>query len=343
MIDLRSDTVTMPTETMLQAMMQAQVGDDILREDISVQELETLAAQITGKEAGLFTVSGTMSNQIAVMAFTNRGEEIIVGAESHIYNLEVGALSALSQVQVRAISFQEGRIPLKVLERSVRPYGVQSPRTGLICLENTYNLNCGYAVSVQETEAVAMLARQYNIPVYLDGARIFNAAEKLEVDVRQLCQAVDAVQFCLTKGLAAPFGALLCGSAEWIEKARWTKQRLGGGFRQAGYMAAAGKVALQTMQGQIAEDNRKAYFLAERLSKLSPGMACISERMTNIVSITLEEFPIANEIFLQKLLEQNIEVKPLGEKCYRMVCHKDISWEDITHVIKTIEQILLIS
>ena len=340
MIDLRSDTVTTPTRQMLDAMISANVGDDILREDISVQELESLAAQITGKEAALFTVSGTMSNQIAAMAFTQRGEEIIAGAESHIYNLEAGGLAALSQVQVKPISISRGNIPFEEITSAIRPYGVQSPKTGLICLENTYNLNRGYAISVEDTNKLANLAHQYTIPLYLDGARIFNAAAKLQVSVAQLCKSVDAVQFCLTKGLAAPFGAMLCGTAEFIEKARWMKQRLGGGFRQAGYMAAAGSIAIRLMQQQIAEDNEKASILATNLQNFDMELVHWGNNMTNIICLDLNHCSISEECFIQKLLEKNIKIKVLGKKQYRMVCHKDISWDDINIVEKTIKEIL---
>lgn len=340
MIDLRSDTVTTPTRQMLDAMISANVGDDILREDISVQELESLAAQITGKEAALFTVSGTMSNQIAAMAFTQRGEEIIAGAESHIYNLEAGGLAALSQVQVKPISISRGNIPFEEITSAIRLYGVQSPKTGLICLENTYNLNRGYTISVEDTNKLANLAHQYTIPLYLDGARIFNAAAKLQVPVAQLCKSVDAVQFCLTKGLAAPFGAMLCGTAEFIEKARWMKQRLGGGFRQAGYMAAAGSIAIRLMQQQIAEDNEKASILATNLQNFDMELVHWGNNMTNIICLDLNHCSISEECFIQKLLEKNIKIKVLGKKQYRMVCHKDISWDDINIVEKTIKEIL---
>lgn len=340
MIDLRSDTVTKPTTAMLEAMMYAEVGDDILREDVSIQELEQLAAAITGKEAGLFTVSGTMSNQIAVMAFTQRGDEIIAGAESHIYNLEVAGLAALSQVQVKPIFCPLGRMSLDKVEEAIRPYGVQSPRTSLICLENTYNLNRGYAVSAQEIENIALLAHQRQIPVYLDGARIFNAAEKLQTEIKNLCQPVDAMQFCLTKGLAAPFGSILAGSCDFIEKARWMKQRIGGGFRQAGYMAAAGIIALKTMRKQIAEDNQKAQYLAGSLQKFNAEIVLWEECMTNIVTLDLTSMDICEEKFLSGLLEHDIKVKSLGQNQYRMICHKDISWHDLHIISSVIEGIL---
>ena len=175
----------------------------------------------------------------------------------------------------------------------------------------------------------------------MDGARIFNAAEKLQNRVLTLCQPVDAVQFCLTKGLAAPFGAVLTGSAAFIEKARWLKQRLGGGFRQAGYMAAAGTMALQTMQQQIAEDNRKADFLAAELQKIHPALVVWDGIMTNIISLDLSDFSITGEEFLQGLLQKGIKIKPLGGKKYRIVCHKDISWEDLSYVKTTIKHLLL--
>ena len=336
MIDLRSDTVTLPTEEMLEAMRYARVGDDILREDLSVKELEKLAAEIMGKEAALFTVSGTMSNQIAVMTLTERGEEIIVGDKSHIFNLEVGGVAALSQVQVHPVDFRDGKFGNQELEKYIRPYGVQSPRSSLLCLENTYDLNRGIAISKEQIEIVSAFAHENNMNVYMDGARIFNAAQKLQIEVSQLCKPVDAVQFCLTKGLCAPFGAVLAGSNEFVEKARWFKQRLGGGFRQAGYMAAVASVALQKATEQVEEDNRKAEHLASLLLEKHHDLLEWLPNQTNIIKIDISVFSCDEKRFLQQLERDGILIKPLGSGAFRLVCHKDIQWSDLKKISEKI-------
>lgn len=329
MIDFRSDTVTLPTEEMMRAMQLAEVGDDILREDISVQELECLAAQVVGQEASVFTVSGTMSNQIAVMALTERGEEIIVGDRSHIYNLEVGGVAALSQVQVKPVLFPDGRIPLAKLSENIRSFGVQSPRSSLLCIENTYDLNRGIAITRAEIENAAAFAHEHSMKIYMDGARIFNASQKLKVNVDLLCRSVDAVQFCLTKGLSAPFGAILAGPSSFIEKARWLKQRLGGGFRQAGYMAAAAIVALKSANQTIDDDNKKADYLAALLTDKCPEIINWLPDQTNIIKIDLSLYKYNEDWFMQYLKSENILIKPLGNNKYRLVCHKDIKWTDL--------------
>lgn len=336
MIDLRSDTVTLPTREMLKAMQQAKVGDDILREDLSVRDLEELSAKIVGKEAAMFTVSGTMSNQIAVMTLTERGDEIIVGDKSHIFNLEVGGVAALSQVQVHPVDFRDGQLECLELEKFIRSYGVQFPRSSLLCLENTYDLNLGIAIPAEQIKNISAVAHENGMNVYLDGARIFNAAQKLNIEVYQLCKPVDAVQFCLTKGLCAPFGAILAGSNEFIEKARWFKQRLGGGFRQVGYMAAAAIVALNKAGAQVEEDNRKAECLASLLLEQCPELLKWIPNQTNIIKIDISTFD-CNEIwFMQQLKEEQILIKPLGNGTFRLVCHKDIQWSDLKEISEKI-------
>lgn len=341
MIDLRSDTVTLPTEEMLRAMQLAEVGDDVLREDISVQELESLAARIVGKETSLFTVSGTMSNQIAVMTLTERGDEIIVGDRSHIYNLEVGGVAALSQVQIKPVSFSDGKIPINELSDCIRPVGIQSPHSSLLCIENTYDLNRGFAITEEEIESAATFAHKHGMKVYMDGARIFNAAQKLQVDVEMLCKSVDAVQFCLTKGLSAPFGAILAGPCSFIEKARWIKQRLGGGFRQAGYMAAAASVALKNGKKIIEDDNKKADYLAGLLMDKCSEIINWLPNQTNIIEINLSPYKYDENEFMQYLKNESILIKSLGNSKYRLVCHKDIKWTDLEKVSEIILQYVM--
>lgn len=339
-IDLRSDTVTQPTEEMRKAMYNAVVGDDILGEDPTVKELERLSADILGKEDALFVTSGTMANQIAVMTFTNRGEEVIVGDTSHIYNLEVGGLSALSQVQPRVISTSEGIYNIDELKELIRDPGIQNAKTGLICLENTMNLNAGLAVPVDNIDEVCEIGKKYKIPVYMDGARIFNAQVALKTDVKEIVKNVDAVMFALTKGLAAPFGAVLAGTKEFIKKARWMKQRIGGGFRQAGFLAAPGIVALRSFTSQLQKDHEHAKILGKALSQMKGINVDVSKIHTNIISGDISGLGISIDEFLDKLLEKKIKAKKISKTSFRMVTHYGIEKEDIDYVIESIKDII---
>lgn len=336
MIDVRSDTVTKPTVQMLDAMARAQVGDDTLGEDPSVKELEALGASMFQKEAALFTVSGTMANQLAVMTLTNRGDEVIVGRQSHIYNLEVGGLAALSQVQVRPVDCAEGYPDPAVFEKAIQAAGIQRAHTGLICLENTYDLNRGYPVSREQMEDIVNLAEDFGIPVYLDGARIFNAASAQHTTVEELTKPISALQVCLTKGLCAPFGSLLIGDGAFIEKARWLRQRIGGGMRQAGYMAAAAVAALKTMPAQIEKDNQHAHLLAEKIAARLPELVTPGTVKSNIVNLDLAQKGVDAEKFYQGTLKAGVLIKPLGNFHFRMVCHFGIGEMEVQSVADTI-------
>jgi len=257
-IDLRSDTVTKPTPEMREAMKNAVVGDDILRDDPTVIELEEMAAEILGKEMAAFTVSGTMSNEIAVMVYTKPGDEIIVFSDSHIYNLETGGLSAISGVQPRPVKTETGIYDSEFLKQAIMPEDVQRARTRLICLENSFHLDRGLAVRRVDYEQTIEIAKEKDIPLFMDGARIFNATIALNVNVRELVDFSDSVAVCLTKGLAAPLGSILAGRKDFIEEARRVKQRLGGGMRQAGAIAAPGAIALTKMVRRLDEDHINA-------------------------------------------------------------------------------------
>lgn len=339
MIDLRSDTVTKPTERMRDAMRDAVVGDDILGEDPTVRRLEELGAGIFGKEAGLLVTSGTMANQIAVMAFTERGQEIIVGEETHIYNLEVAALACLCQVQVRTVFVDRGYFDPVEVESAIQKPGIQNAVTGLISLENTYDLNRGYVVTPENTREIVRVAKKYKMPVYLDGARILNAAAAIKKDVKNFVEDVDALQLCLTKGLAAPIGSLLIGSKDFIEKARWIKQRIGGGMRQAGIIAAPGIVAFEDMVGRLSEDHEKALTLAKGLKNIGLGID-LTQVQTNVIHITLEQPDIYAQEFCFKLADFGVKAKPVGLKEVRMITHKDFPENNINKVIKAVESCL---
>ncbi len=337
---MRSDTVTQPTQEMREAMYNAVVGDDIMGEDPTVRELETLAAGMLGKEDGLFVSSGTMANQIAVMTFTNRGEEVIVGDTSHIFNLEVGGLAVMSQVQTRPIVVPDGIYDIEKMEELIQEEGIQRAKTGLICIEDTNNLNAGLVVPIDNINQVCSLGKKYGVPVYMDGARIFNAAVASGSSAYEIVKNVDAVMFALSKGLAAPFGAILAGDKEFIKKARWFKQRIGGGYRQAGFIAAPGIVALKTMLPQISIDHENARFLGEGLSKINGLKADVSKIHTNIVTGSIEALTITIEDFLAKLLAKGIKAKRISKTSFRMVTHLGIEKQQLQYVINTLEEVI---
>lgn len=339
-LDYRSDTVTMATPAMRQAMMQAEVGDDILGEDPTVKRLEAAGAALFGKEAALFVISGTMANQVAVMALTQRGDEVLVGEESHIFNLEVGGLASLSGVQARVLRATEGRFDMRAVKAAIRPPGIQTAVTRLLCLENTYDLNRGIPLPPEYMEEISALAHESGLMVYLDGARVLNAAVALDVSPQALCAPVDALQLCLSKGLAAPVGSLLLGTREFITKARWIRQRIGGGMRQAGHMAAAGLVALETMTGRLVEDHEHARLLADGLAAIDERLVDLTIPMTNVVQVEFGPFGICSEEAVSRLFERGIKVKPIGPTACRMITHWGISREDIARTLVIMREVL---
>lgn len=338
-IDMRSDTVTQPTQLMRDAIYQAEVGDDIMGDDPTVAKLEAMTAKLFHKEAALFLASGTMANQVAVMTLTNRGDEIILSDRSHLFNLESGALAALCQVQTRTVPIENGAYPVDRLEALIRPTGVQQPKTSLICLENTCDLNTGLVLPLSNVQAVVALAKKYDLPVFLDGARIFNAAVALGVEVHQLVEGIDAVMFALTKGLSAPFGAMLVGTQEFIDNARYQKQRLGGGFRQAGFMAAAGIVAIETMIERLAEDHRHAKMLGEMIQSIHQVTIDLSQLHTNILTFSVETSSKMDEV-VQKLKDKGILVKRIAPLRVRLVTHREITQDMVEYVYHSLRDIM---
>ena len=337
-IDLRSDTVTHPTESMRRAMFAAEVGDDVFGEDPTVNRLEAMAAQKMGKEAALFTASGTMSNLIAVLTHTSHGNEIILGNGAHIFLNEVGGAAALGGVVMRTIpNDANGQLVLDDIEKAIRDKtNIHYPETSLLCLENTHN-RCGGAVLTPEyTGSAAQLAHQHGLKVHLDGARIFNAAVALGVPVIELTKDVDSVSFCLSKGLSAPIGSLLCGRKEFIERARKRRKMLGGGMRQAGVIAAAGIVALETMIERLAEDHTNARRLADGLLRI-PGIKLGQEKVTtNIVMFDLAP-SFSSSQFIAKLTASGVKVLSRGSNSFRAVTHRMISDADIEEALNKID------
>ena len=338
-IDLRSDTVTQPTPEMREAMKNAVVGDDILRDDPTVIELEELAADIFGKEAALFTVSGTMSNEIAVMVYTKPGDEIIVFSDSHIYNLETGALSAISGVQPRPVHSRNGVYDPELLRAAIMPRGVQRARTRIICLENSFHLDRGLAVRRKDYAENIKMADQHDIPFFLDGARIFNSAVALNVDVKELVDFCDSIALCLSKGLAAPLGSLLIGKRDFVEEARRVKQRLGGGLRQGGVIAAPGIIGLTKMVKRLHEDHEHAERLRTGLERLDIKV----DRggiLTNIVNLDVASVGWEASPMAEKLKQANIKAKICSKTKLRMVTHNDITPEHIDYVIRNVEAMI---
>ena len=276
-IDLRSDTVTEPTEMMRSAMMNATVGDDVYGDDPTVAELESYAAKLVGKEAALFVPSGTFANQLALLTHCSPGDEIILGEDCHIVHHETGAAPLISGVQLRTLETTNGMMSLEKIRSTIRQEeDIHYPSTRLICLENAYS--SGVAVRPEYIESVAFLAKEYGIAVHMDGARVFNAAAALDVDVREITEHCDTLMFCLSKGLCAPIGSILAGSKEFIHRARKYRKLLGGGLRQSGFLAAAGIIALEGMRPRLSEDHWHARYLADQLDTI-PGVSVLRNRL----------------------------------------------------------------
>ncbi len=341
-VDLRSDTVTRPTPAMREAMYRAEVGDDVFGEDPTVNRLEELAAHRLDKEAALFVASGTMGNLVALLTHCGRGDEAIVGDRSHTYLFEQGGMAALGGIVPHPIPNQpDGTLRLEDIEQAIREDNVHFPRTRLLCLENTHNMCNGMPLSVEYTAQVVHLAHSHGLKVHLDGARIFNAAAALGVDVRELTRDVDSVMFCLSKGLCAPVGSLLCGDRSFIAEARRARKVVGGGMRQAGVLAAAGIVALEQMTGRLGEDHARARRLAEGLAEI-PGVV-VAPVATNIVYFWLEEERPNRtpETVVHALAERGVLVlgRELGR--FRAVTHYWIGDEDIEYTLAVMREVIL--
>lgn len=336
-IDLRSDTVTLPTEEMRRAMYEADVADDVYREDPTVNRLEELAAQAMEKEAALFTPSGTMSNLIAVLTHTRPSDEILLGSESHMLWYEVGGASALGGVVMRTVpNDQDGQMDPGAVAEAIRSKNIHYPLTTLLCLENTHN-RCGGAVLTPEyTSTIARLAHEYKLQVHLDGARIFNAAVALDVRASELARPVDSVCFCLSKGLSAPVGSLLCGPQEFIEKARKWRKMVGGGMRQVGVIAAAGIVALQKMVSRLAEDHANARHLAYGLARI-PGISVRPEKIQSNIVLFESPTTMPGAEFIQRMDAQGVKLLHRGERRVRAVTHRMVGASDIDEALNHIE------
>jgi threonine aldolase len=338
-IDLRSDTISHPTPEMRKAMFAAEVGDDVYAEDPTVNRLEAMAAEIMGKEAALFTTSGTQSNLIAVLTHTKHGDEIIVGDQAHILWYEVAGAATLGGVVLRTVPNDSGgRLSLGDIDRTIRAKDIHYPATTLLCLENTHNRCGGTVLTPDYTDEVCDLAHRRGLKVYLDGARIFNAAVALGVPAGTLTQNVDSVGLCLSKGLSAPVGSLLCGSKDFIDRGRKFRKMLGGGMRQAGIIAAAGSIALETMVDRLAEDHSNARRLAEGLSSIKGITLAQDDIPTNIVMFQLSpELSVVE--FMEGLERVGVKIGLRDGHPFRVVTHCMISSSDIEEALARIEAV----
>lgn len=339
-IDLRSDTVTLPTDEMRDAMNNAKVGDDVYQEDPTVNRLEELGAKKMGKEGALFVPSGTMGNLLAVLTHCQRGDEVILEMDSHIYYYEVGGMSAVAGVIPRLIIGDKGIPDIQNIKLALRDENLHYPKTTLICLENTHNRAGGTIIPPMLTTEICQLAHQQNIAVHLDGARIFNAAIALNIEPVLLAKNVDSVMFCLSKGLSAPVGSILAGSKEFIQRARKNRKMLGGGMRQAGILAAAGIVALEKMVDRLKEDHKNARILGEGLADISGIKVDLETIQTNMACFDLNKSGMDTYQFLLKLAEYNILGSPRPPTKVRLVTHYGISENDIYATIKAIKEIV---
>jgi threonine aldolase len=334
-IDLRSDTVTQPTKAMRQAMAKAPVGDDVFGEDPSINKLQEMAAEKMGKEAGLFVPSGTMGNLAGVLAHCGRGDEVILGNKAHTFLYEAGGISALGGVHSCQLPNQaDGTLLLEDIKAAIRPNDAHQPITRLVCLENTHNRCGGVALTPDYTREVGELAHQKGLFLHLDGARIFNAAVAQGVPAKDLAAPADSVTFCLSKGLSAPVGSVLCGTKEYIKKAHRIRKQLGGGMRQAGILAAAGIVALETMVDRLAEDHKRAKYLAQGLSFLPWLIMDPGTPQTNMIFMSLAGRIQADaRQIAEKLSKKGVRVGVVGERRFRLVTHY---WIDDAAVEKTL-------
>lgn len=338
-IDLRSDTVTQPTDAMRSAISEAMVGDDVYHDDAATNELERVGAEILGKEAALFVSSGTMANQLALLCQTNRGDEIILGEKSHIFEHEVGAAAVLSGVNVRALCFPNTEPDADMIAAAIRQDDIHEPPTTLICIENA--LANGRVVPADTMRRVYALAQSRQLPVHLDGARLFNAAVALQTDVRKLTQYCDTLNCCLSKGLCAPVGSLFAGDAKTVQRARKWRKLLGGGMRKTGFMAAAGLVALRDMPQRLHVDHENARYMAQRLSALQ-GVEVRHDRLhINMVYFVIERPETLLASLPERLLAQHIRIcERTVEGEWRWVTHHDILRKDVDAAVDALKKII---
>ncbi|GAB6189315.1 low-specificity L-threonine aldolase [Marinitoga arctica] len=334
-IDLRSDTVTQPTEEMRKAMCEAEVGDDVYGDDPTVRKLEILAANILGKEDALFVPSGTFGNQLALFTHCNKGDEVILGDDSHIVQHEAGAASVIAGVQLRTINSDHDKLDPIEVEKKIRKFeDIHYPKTGLIALENAHSN--GRAIPLNNFEKIKKISDKYNVPIHLDGARIFNASVALGVDPKEIAKYADSISFCLSKGLCAPVGSVLVGTNDFIKNARKKRKIMGGGLRQAGILAAAGIIALEKMRFRLKDDHENAKYLEKRLLEFD-FIEIVENVEINMVFFRINK-DFNDEDFVLFLEKNGIKINPPDDNVYRFVTHYWIKKSDIDKTIEIIRK-----
>lgn len=338
-IDLRSDTVTMPTDEMRKAMAEAPVGDDVYGDDPTINRLEKLAAEMVGKEAALFVPSGTFGNQLCVLTHTRRGDEVVLGRDCHITLHEVGGSAVIAGVQLRTLITDNGKLDPAEVKTAIRlESDIHYPHTGLICVENAHGV--GTVIPVDNLKAIKVLGEEHGIPVHMDGARIFNAAVALGVPAKEIAACADTVMFCLSKGLAAPVGSMVAGTKVFIDRARKNRKLMGGGMRQAGILAAAGIIALEKMTKRLAEDHANAKYLASQLSEI-PGVKVKTERLDiDMVFFEMGEEVIPEQKLVDYFYQNGIKICGIEEGEWRFVTNVNVSREDIDFVMEKFKECL---
>ena len=339
-IDLRSDTVTKPSPDMRRAMAEAVVGDDVFMEDPTLNKLQARAAEIFGREAGLFVPSGSMGNLTCVLAHTRPGQEVICETNGHVYNYEMGAMSAVAGVLPRVVQGEDGLLSWDMISKVIRPKVYYRPQTALICLENTVNMAGGTVLPTAVAADICDRAHASDIHVHLDGARVFNAATYLREPVAVMTKKFDSVQFCFSKGLGAPVGSMIVGTRDFIERCRSIRKMLGGGMRQAGVLAAAALLALDNGPKRLQEDHDNAKVLAERLSQV-PGITLNPSKVqTNIVIFGVKDSGMSSAEFLQRLSGLNVLAVPVDAERIRMVTHLDVARSDIEAAAAAVRSVM---
>lgn len=333
--DFRSDTVTQPTDRMREMMSKALVGDDVYEDDPTVKTLEEMSASLLGKEAALFVPSGTFGNQLAILTHTKRGDEVILGHDCHIMMHEVGAAAVISGVQLRQVQTNNGSMSATQIESMIRETDIHYPDTGLICVENAHS--CGSVINIKQMRKIYDLAQKHQIPVHLDGARLFNAAKALDVEPKALADCADSIMFCLSKGLCAPVGSMLVGSKAFIEKARKMRKLMGGGLRQVGFLAAAGIVALEDMIDHLSEDHENAKYLAERLSEIEKIEVLDNRLDINMVFVKFHK-TIDAEDFISNLNDKGLKINGPENGEYRFVTNYWTKREAVDLLIDAIKK-----
>jgi threonine aldolase len=339
-VDLRSDTVTKPTPEMRKAMAEAEVGDDVYGEDPTVNRLEARAAELFGREAGLYVPSGSMGNTVAMRTHTRPGQEIICEERSHIYSFEMAAMSAIAGCLARPVRGVEGVLNWSLVKEAIRPKVFYSAQTGLVACENTHNIAGGKVLPADLAEEICDSAHEAGLPVHLDGARIFNAAVALDRSVVELTRKFDSVMFCLSKGLGAPVGSLLLGTQEFIRQARTHRKILGGGMRQAGVLAAAGLVALEKSPSRLHVDHANAKVLAQGLAEV-PGIGLDpSQVRTNILVFDVRNTGMTSREIADGLARKGILAHAMPPNTMRMVTHCDVDREGILRAVHAMEEVV---